>query len=73
MKAVRWVSWQAHGRENRLLWVEIDFVLGRRNNSKVNSIADQDRIREEIMLRLPSDQFHIWLSVGFTGDRKWAL
>ncbi len=57
----------------RQLWVEIDFVVGRENNSRVNSIADQDRIREEIMLRLPSDQFHIWLSVGFTGDRKWAL
>lgn len=56
---------------NGMLWLEIDLVVS--SESKVRTIEDQDRIREEInqkIKRIPSKK---WLTVSFMKNRKWAL
>ncbi|SET03299.1 cation diffusion facilitator family transporter [Anaerobranca gottschalkii] len=51
------------------LWIEIDFVVTK--DSLVKTIDDQDQIREEIA-RVVKNTPH-WLTVSFTGNRKWAI
>ena len=51
------------------LWIEIDFVVTK--DTMVKSIDDQDQVREEIA-RVVKDTPH-WLTVSFTGKRKWAI
>ncbi|SES10980.1 cation diffusion facilitator family transporter [Salipaludibacillus aurantiacus] len=56
----------------KTLWVEIDFVVG--PDGSVQTIDDQDRIREELEERLKDLPLEKrWLTVSFTNNRKWAL
>ena len=55
----------------KTLWVEIRFVL--RPGSKIKTIDDQDRLREEIARYIKPIQFKKSLSVSFTKNRKWAV
>ncbi len=58
-------------RVSETVWIEVDFVVT--EASGIERIDDQDRIREEIMELIPVDRTQVWLSVGFTKDRKWAV
>lgn len=53
------------------LWVEVDFVVG--ENSSIETIEDQDEIREEIDMGINKLGYDKWLTVSFTNDRKWAI
>ncbi|WP_181919555.1 cation diffusion facilitator family transporter [Alkalilimnicola ehrlichii] len=53
------------------LWLEIDFVVG--PQGRVETIEQQDALREEIMARIPREGMEIWLTVAFTNNRKWAI
>lgn len=55
----------------RMLCVEIDFVVN--DDSKVQTIKDQDRVRETLNQQLLDKDSQLWLTVTFTSDRKWAL
>lgn len=52
------------------LFIEIDFILG--PQSKRVTIADQDKIREEIIQHTGDVVYNKWLTVSFTNDKKWA-
>ncbi|QKS72309.1 cation diffusion facilitator family transporter [Paenalkalicoccus suaedae] len=55
----------------KTLWVEIDFVVS--TESDVQTVMEQDRIREELSTYLDRITEQKWLTVSFTGDRKWAV
>lgn len=55
----------------QMIWIEIDFVVD--ETSPVQSIKDQDMIRERIDHALKSIKSDKWITVSFVGDRKWAL
>lgn len=52
------------------LFIDIDFILG--PQSKRVTIADQDKIREQIIRHTGDLEYKKWLTVSFTNDRKWA-
>ncbi|KHF41528.1 hypothetical protein LQ50_02070 [Halalkalibacter okhensis] len=52
------------------LFIDIDFILG--PQSKMVTIADQDKIREEIIQHTKDLVYKKWLTVSFTNDKKWA-
>ena len=54
-----------------MIWIEIDFVVD--ETSPVQSIKDQDMIRERIDHALKTIKSDKWITVSFVGDRKWAL
>jgi cation diffusion facilitator family transporter len=53
------------------LWIEVDFVVG--ENSTIETIEDQDDVREEIDKSISKLGYDKWLTISFTNDRKWAL
>jgi cation diffusion facilitator family transporter len=53
------------------LWIEIDFVVD--ESSSIETVKDQDDIREEIDLKMKKLNYDKWLTVCFTNDRKWAI
>ncbi|SDK92344.1 cation diffusion facilitator family transporter [Natronincola ferrireducens] len=55
----------------RVIFIEIDFVLGKK--TKVKHVKDFDCIREEIDTQLESIKYEKWLTVSFTENRKWAV
>ncbi|PYZ92203.1 cation transporter [Salipaludibacillus keqinensis] len=55
----------------RTLSIEVDFIV--KKTSKVQSISDQDHIREEISTKIHHIDYTKWLTVSFTNDRKWAV
>ncbi|MCZ0703229.1 cation diffusion facilitator family transporter [Natronobacillus azotifigens] len=55
----------------KTLWVEVDFVV--KNTDVIETLADQDQIRQEIHTFLDQYSKQKWLTVSFTEDRKWAL
>ncbi|MGF7184364.1 cation diffusion facilitator family transporter [Desulfitispora alkaliphila] len=58
-------------KTSKTLWIEVDFVVD--NNSKIKTITDQDKVREEIKQNLSKINYEKWLTISFTSDRKWAL
>lgn len=56
---------------NGMLWLEIDLVVSA--SSKVNTIDDQDSIREVINQRIKRIPSRKWMTVSFMKDRKWAV
>jgi cation diffusion facilitator family transporter len=54
------------------LWVEVDFVA-EANSDIIETISEQDVIREQIHAYLSQYPYEIWLTVSFTEDRKWAI
>ncbi|GEN57282.1 cobalt-zinc-cadmium resistance protein [Halolactibacillus alkaliphilus] len=54
------------------LWVEVDFVA-EIDNEIIETISEQDSIREDIHQYLSQYPYEIWLTVSFTEDRKWAI
>ncbi len=56
---------------SKTLWVEIDYVVG--SSKKLQTIDEQDALREELMQALPHKEFQIWLTLSLTNDRKWAV
>lgn len=54
----------------KLLKVEVDFVVD--SQSKIQTIKDQDLIREELATNLDTFDQEKWLTIAFTNDRKWA-
>ncbi|MDT8860789.1 cation transporter [Alkalihalobacillus sp. MEB130] len=52
------------------LFIDIDFILG--PQSKMVTIADQDKIREQIIQHTRDLVYKKWLTVSFTNDKKWA-
>lgn len=54
------------------LWIEIDFVVAK-NEGQVETVNDQDIIREDIEQFLKQYSYEIWLTVSFTENRKWAI
>ena len=59
----------SQGRQ--LIWIEIDFVVD--DQCTIQSIRDQDRVREDIENSLKHIKMEKWVSVSFTTDRKWAI
>ena len=55
----------------KTLWLEVDFVIGEK--SKIKTIKDQDFIREKLSKKLNHIAQEQWISISFTGDRKWAI
>lgn len=53
------------------LWIEIDFVVSK--HSRIRSIADQDAVRERVLRQVETLGFEPWLTIAFTGDRRWAI
>lgn len=53
------------------LRIEIDFVYN--EDTDINDLDDMDRLREELQEELKDINYKKWLSVTFTGDRKWAI
>ncbi|WP_416147588.1 cation diffusion facilitator family transporter [Salipaludibacillus sp. HK11] len=53
------------------LSIEVDFIV--KKTSKVQTISDQDYIREEISTKIQDIDHTKWLTVSFTNDRKWAI
>ncbi|TCK92709.1 cation diffusion facilitator family transporter [Natranaerovirga hydrolytica] len=58
-------------KSQKMLWIEIDFVV--QKESRIQTIKDQDTIREEINKEINKLGYDQWLTVSFTNDRKWAL
>lgn len=56
---------------NGKLWLEIDLVVS--TFSKIYSIDDQDKIREEINQQIKKIPSQKWLTISFMKDRKWAI
>lgn len=59
----------SQGRQH--IWIEIDFVVD--DTSLVQSVKDQDKVRETIDRSLKHIKMDKWVTVSFTSDRKWAL
>jgi predicted Co/Zn/Cd cation transporter (cation efflux family) len=57
-------------KAGNMLYIEIDFVLNK--ESKIQTVADQDKIREEISEQTKSLNYKKWLTVSFTNNKKWA-
>jgi len=55
----------------RTLSIEVDFIV--KKTSKVQTISDQDHIREEISTKIHHIDYTKWLTISFTNDRKWAV
>ncbi|WP_350343136.1 cation transporter [Proteinivorax tanatarense] len=55
----------------KMLWIEIDFIVN--DQSKVKTIEDQDKIREEIFQFVDPLAPDKWITIAFTKERKWAL
>lgn len=55
----------------KLLRVEIDFIVD--ENSLVQSIKEQDRVREELDAKMRLIKTDKWITVAFTSNRKWAV
>lgn len=53
------------------LRIEIDFVYN--NDTNINDLDDMDCLREKLNEELKHISYKKWLSVTFTGDRKWAI
>ncbi len=53
------------------MYIDIDFIVTK--HSKVSHVADQDCVREELLVKLQSFHPDPWLTITFTTDRKWAL
>ena len=53
------------------IFLEIDFVTG--EDALVKTVQDTDRIREEISAAVLSLPYEPWLTVSFTGNKKWAV
>ena len=53
------------------LWIEIDFVVNK--HSRIRGIPDQDAVRERVLRQVEKLGFEPWLTISFTGDRKWAI
>ena len=56
------------GRELR---IEIDFVYNK--DSKLKTLDQMDRVREEINNAIKHIDYNKWLNVSFTGNKKWAI
>lgn len=56
------------GRELR---IEIDFVYNK--NSKLKSLDQMDKVREEINDAIKHINYNKWLNVSFTGNKKWIV
>ncbi len=55
---------------SRQLWIEVDFVV--QPSTSMSTVADGDKIREDLSQRLKGVKGDQWLTVCFTTDRKWA-
>lgn len=50
--------------------IEIDFLLPK--NLSATSVAEMDRIREELHEKIKGD-YEMWLTISFTTERKWMI
>jgi predicted Co/Zn/Cd cation transporter (cation efflux family) len=55
----------------KTLWVEIDFVV--QDSKKIKTVADQDKLRQELSDYIKTYNKNEWLTVSFTNNRKWAV
>ena len=53
------------------LRIEIDFVYNK--DSKLKTLDQMDRVREEINNAIKHIDYNKWLNVTFTGNKKWAI
>ena len=53
------------------LRIEIDFVYNK--DSKLKTLDQMDRVREEINNAIKHIDYNKWLNVSFTGNKKWAI
>ncbi|AJD90337.1 hypothetical protein JMA_10200 [Jeotgalibacillus malaysiensis] len=53
------------------LFVEIDFVVS--PQSSIQTVKMQDQIRSEFSNKIHHMKYTKWLTISFTGDRKWAI
>lgn len=58
-------------KRRKLLRMEIDFIVD--EHSLVQTIKEQDKIREELERRLTPIKTDKWITVSFTSNRKWAV
>jgi len=58
-------------KRRKLLRVEIDFIVD--EHSLVQTIKEQDKVREELDRKLKTIQTDKWITVAFTSNRKWAV
>ncbi len=58
-------------KRRKLLRVEIDFIVD--EHSLVQTIKQQDAVREELEKKLHSIKTDKWITVAFTSNRKYAL
>ncbi|UTR16495.1 cation transporter [Salipaludibacillus sp. LMS25] len=57
-------------KAGNMLFIEIDFILNK--ESKIKTVADQDKVREEISEQTKNLNYKKWLTVSFTNNKKWA-
>ena len=53
------------------LRIKIDFVYNK--DSKLKTLDQMDRVREEINNAIKHIDYNKWLNVSFTGNKKWAI
>lgn len=58
-------------KDSKVLWVEIDFIASDETN--IETLEDQDQIRELINKNIKSKHLEKWLTISFTKNRKWAV
>ena len=58
-------------KRRRLLRLEIDFIVD--EDSLVQTIKEQDKIREELHEKLKPISTEKWITISFSLNRKWAI
>lgn len=58
-------------KTGRTIWVEIDVVA--KDTSSLNSLKEQDTIREKVSALLEGAAPKKWLTISFMQDRRWAV
>lgn len=72
--AAEWAFPEAFLRSSKVgarLDVEIDFVVDA--GSRAQTVQDFDLVRAQLHDAFKPLGFSTWITVSFTGDRKWAI
>lgn len=58
-------------KDTRVLWVEVDYVVG--DDHATLDVKHQDALRQQIYDVLKTYPYEIWMSVAFTNNQTWTL
>lgn len=58
------------GKVGNKIIIEIDYVIEK--NSKLDSISEQDQLREHLVQSFEQLPYEKWININFTGNIKWV-